>query len=62
MDFDMDFDRDIDRDRGRDKLVPAEDDTEACRRHREDLLDEALEDSFPASDPPAITRPPAKGC
>lgn len=27
------------------------------REHREALLDEALEDSFPASDPPAITFP-----
>ena len=26
-------------------------------QHREALLDEALEEPFPASDPPAITRP-----
>ncbi len=28
-----------------------------ARRHLEDLLDEALEDSFPASDPPAMISP-----
>jgi hypothetical protein len=26
-------------------------------KHREDLLDEALEDSFPASDPPVLVIP-----
>lgn len=28
------------------------------RRHTQRKLDDALEDSFPASDPPAITQPP----
>ena len=28
--------------------------------HREDLLDEALAESFPASDPPAISAPHPK--
>ena len=32
-------------------------DPKAKRKHREELLDEALDESFPASDPPAITRP-----
>lgn len=31
----------------------------ARREHREDQLDEALEESFPASDPPAINVTPA---
>jgi hypothetical protein len=35
---------------------------DSCREHREDLLDEALEESFPASDPPSVVRPPAKDC
>jgi hypothetical protein len=39
-----------------------EGEAEACREHREELLDEALEESFPASDPPSIARPPAKSC
>lgn len=29
-----------------------------CEEHREKLLDEALEESFPASDPPSIPRTP----
>ena len=33
-----------------------------CEQHREDLLDEALEETFPASDPPSIARPAGKGC
>lgn len=28
-----------------------------CKEHRENLLDDALDDSFPASDPPAIVAP-----
>ena len=46
--------------------APADSQTSAgrtdCEQHREDLLDDALDDSFPASDPPSIARPPAKDC
>lgn len=34
----------------------------SCEEHREELLDDALDDSFPASDPPAITRQKFKPC
>ena len=34
--------------------------TKAEEAEREDALDEALEDSFPASDPPAQTEPVSK--
>ena len=34
----------------------------ACEQHREELLDEALKETFPASDPPSIARPPATRC
>ena len=33
-----------------------------CEKHRENLLDEAIEESFPASDPPSPARPAGKGC
>lgn len=36
--------------------------SEACVEHREKLLDEALEESFPASDPPSIARPSDGRC
>ena len=37
---------------------PAKDRTDpADRAHVEEVLDDALEDSFPASDPPSITEP-----
>ena len=39
------------------KVEPA-----SCEEHREELLDDALDDSFPASDPPAITRQKFKPC
>jgi hypothetical protein len=44
------------------KPQPAsQDKTSDCdknRKHTEDLLDEALAESFPASDPPSIPAPP----
>jgi DNA-binding MarR family transcriptional regulator len=35
---------------------------EAALEHREEMLDEALEETFPASDPPSLTWPPARPC
>jgi len=34
----------------------------SCEKHREDMLDEALKDSFPASDPVSIAVTPPGGC
>ena len=48
--------------RQRSKSLAAAGDVSDCEEHREALLDEALAESFPASDPPSIARPPAKGC
>jgi len=39
---------------------PEDEKTEETRC--DELLDDALEDTFPASDPPAIAQPPAKDC
>jgi hypothetical protein len=36
------------------------DSEEARHRHLEELLDEALEESFPASDPPAVNFEPSR--
>lgn len=49
-------------DTDRNKPPAAENGPDGCRQRREELLDEALEESFPASDPPSMARPPAKGC
>jgi hypothetical protein len=35
-------------------------DTLIDQEHEEDLLDEALQESFPASDPPSMSRPPSQ--
>jgi hypothetical protein len=42
--------------------APPAADSKRCEEHREELLDEALEESFPASDPPSVTQPPSKDC
>ena len=39
-----------------------DDEEQACREHREALLDEALEESFPASDPPSIATTSPRSC
>jgi len=39
---------------------PGTGDKAAERKHQEDVLDESLEETFPASDPPAITEPKRK--
>jgi hypothetical protein len=42
--------------------APAPKDGDACEEHRDELLDEALEETFPASDPPAVTQPRPRPC
>ena len=42
------------------KPVPDRDEERACREHQEALLDEALEESFPASDPPSMATSPSR--
>ena len=37
--------------------VPAPDKNNAQKKHTEELLDEALKETFPASDPPAMLEP-----
>jgi hypothetical protein len=52
-------------DQGRDREAPGASRSAAskdCEEHRENLLDEALEETFPASDPPSIAKPAGKGC
>jgi uncharacterized protein len=48
------------KERQRAKDEPDRSEEEARRREREAALDEALKDSFPASDPPAPTEPGPK--
>ncbi len=54
-------DTDTHTDSGRADQMAA-DRSKDCVKHREDLLDEALTETFPASDPPSIARPVTKGC
>ncbi len=42
--------------------MPDRDEEQACREHREALLDEALEESFPASDPPSMVTSSPRSC
>lgn len=41
---------------------PATEPVHGCEEHREEMLDDALDDSFPASDPPAIVHPSRRPC
>lgn len=49
------------RERGAEKDKPHEKDTPETKEEREEKLDETLEDSFPASDPPAFNKTTAGG-
>ena len=46
---------------GERQLVTQSETRDARRQRREDLLDEALKETFPASDPPSIARPERHG-
>ncbi len=53
--------RSLDRQPGQPRQPNDEGATDAARKvrqHVEDLLDQALEETFPASDPPSIALPP----
>jgi len=54
--------RDVVAKRGDHPGKPAIKPVDDCEDRREELLDDALDDSFPASDPPAIVHPSRRPC